>query len=100
MTPAHLRTLLQAGTPGPWEIGDLTPQHNDVALVRGIQIRGAYKAVACRDDAALLVALHNHAEALLEVVEAAINSRNPNLNPDRFDKLDAALARLAALPES
>ena len=73
-----IRVRLKAATPGPWEISVVTPQHNDIAVVRGIQIRGPYKAVACKDDAALiahaptdLAFLCDQVERLLAVAEAA-----------------------------
>lgn len=73
MTPADLRTLLNAGTPGVWKV------KQDILFCGGkasISAKDELLAIlefSKRDqsDAALIVALHNAAPALLDVVEAA-----------------------------
>lgn len=124
MNPGALRALLAAGTPGPWENG----KHGTVQGYRPsvgyvVQIANARGftsnteafpgAVTQEDDAnaALIVALRNHAEALLGVVEAVRELRaigveiDAAINPFRIDrlwvlrdladhKLDTALAAL------
>jgi hypothetical protein len=61
----HLRGLLNRATPGPWNVSwaKATPE------IVGEQWVGALREGA-KDDAALIVALRNHAEALIECVEA------------------------------
>ena len=65
MTVSDLRTLLQAGTPGEWFVRDniLRATYGDSVIGLG--------SVMSEANATLLVALHNAAEALLAVVEAA-----------------------------
>lgn len=59
-------------TPTPWEIGDVTDgaeEYNECANVRGIQIRGERKAVACIDDANFIVRAVNSHEELLDALK-------------------------------
>lgn len=62
MTLPELRRLLAEADPGPWS----TPGHLIISEPRDEVIADAYNEC----DAALIVALRNHADALLDVVEA------------------------------
>lgn len=67
----EIESLLAKATPGEWTTGDHPDKCNEVAYVRGIQIWGAYKAVACKDDAALITAAPAIIRQLLAERDAA-----------------------------
>ncbi len=65
----ELRRLAEAATPGPWEPKQATGNHNDVAYVRGLHVRGQYAATACRDDQRYIAAMHPQTTlALLDTI--------------------------------
>ena len=67
MTPTQLRSIIQAATPGPWnnDIADWQVHDNDPDQEEPLA------RCDCSADADAIVALRNHAEVLLDVVEAA-----------------------------
>jgi hypothetical protein len=69
MTPAELRALLNAATPGPWESG-VAICCPDRGWVTPAEHRHGTHWLSV-EDANAIVALRNHADALLRVAEAA-----------------------------
>ena len=74
----HLRTLLDAATPGPWTFTDVDPEFADVEIC---SVDGTYVGQTSYDtlsgttrnsinDAALIVAVRNALPDLLEIIEA------------------------------
>lgn len=112
---AHLRALLSAATPGPWE------SRTEVGHpgVRAVAARGAFDWVCSMQvsnspryeaDAALIAALRNSIEPLLAIAEAALAWRDKSVHTGDancaagdcdncteaayLDELRAALAKL------
>jgi hypothetical protein len=107
MTPAELRKLLDAATPGPWaaQFGGF---HCTVESDASVDVASC-EAPA---DGRAIVALRNHADALLRVAEAAEALRQLRQEADGLDDIcydaldkrlgeamDALFAALAALRE-
>ena len=91
MTTEQLRAIVAAATPGPWTTRGCS--HGGLILERP----AAYPVQTVpAEDAASIAALRNHAEALLDVVEASKAARMMNTQ-EAIDRLDAAIARLEAV---
>jgi hypothetical protein len=81
MTPAELKRMEEMATEGPWEAKETgmwpetnhhmgiycNPANNGTGQVAKIEGKGYH----ANDNAALIVALRNHAKALIKVAEAA-----------------------------
>jgi hypothetical protein len=97
MTPAHLRSIIQAATPGPLSVGVLG---DDIIAADGRSLIANVCDDPClkRDeDAAAIVATMNHADALCECAEALYKIRNESHWTTVHELIDATLARLEAI---
>jgi hypothetical protein len=101
MTPAELRKLLDAATPSGWSVegmGGITMKgvrdnyrvmHGPLCITRG-PIGAGNSSEQIRDDLQAIVALRNHADALLHAVEVLERLSDVIDSPEA----DAALAAL------
>ena len=101
-TITNLRDLLSCASPGPW---CNCHGHMECRSIADLGVReihapdSPFVRADPEDDAALIVALRNHAEALLEVVEAAkeylsVSAQYGMQGAIQKDRLLDALAKL------
>ncbi len=101
---AELRKLVEEATPGPWGINKYGAIGTGKCFIFGGQVVGAegFEEDSAGNAAELIVALRNHAPALLDVCEAAeayVDCWKPgNITPttEAFDALRAALEKFHA----